>query len=289
MFSYLWNRDFSAHVPSYFMKDDHDTLANDCYPGQSYGDLSFSEGVRIFAEQTPMSSMPYRRFRWGADLEIWLLEGRDFRSPNRSKDGPEKSILGEKQKAWLKEGLRTSNATFKLVISPGPVVGPDKAGKKDNHSNHVFQHEGDELRSFLASISGTLVVCGDRHWQYSSIDPKTGLREFGTGSINRAHDFGGATGFDPKYHRYWSRKGGYLSVLVEREAEVPSISFRYHDIDAAVQGEGEMVPISHRERLYLRDGEWVSDLVEAVVDVDQKPHRKRKLKTSKKKNKKDKL
>ena len=37
------NRDFYNHTTSYFIKDDHDTLANDCWPGQTYGAVTFAE------------------------------------------------------------------------------------------------------------------------------------------------------------------------------------------------------------------------------------------------------
>ena len=50
-------------------------------------------------------------------------------------DGPEKTILGSEQKAWLMKTLSESKATFKLVFSPTPIVGPDRKNKRDNHAN----------------------------------------------------------------------------------------------------------------------------------------------------------
>jgi phosphodiesterase/alkaline phosphatase D-like protein len=44
-------------------------------------------------------------------------------------DGPEKTILGDEQKIWLMQSLLESDATYKFVITPGPIVGPDKRGK----------------------------------------------------------------------------------------------------------------------------------------------------------------
>lgn len=231
MFSYAWNREFSAHTACYYLKDDHDTLKNDTWPGQTYGDLTFEQGMAIFKEQTPSGPLPYRTRRWGKDLQIWLLEGRDFRSSNRMDDGPDKTILGAEQKRWLKQTIRASDATFKVVMSPGPVVGPDKRGKSDNHSNAAFQTEGDELREFFSGEPRTYVVNGDRHWQYASIDPETGLREYGCGPINAAHDFGGHPGYDPEFHSFFAARGGFLSILVERRDQMPQITFRYHDID----------------------------------------------------------
>jgi len=215
MFSYSYNQTFHQNVTSYFMKDDHDTLKNDCWLGQTYGDLTFEEGLDIFREQVPMGKETYRTYRWGKDVQIWMTENRDFRSANTDSDGPNKTILGEKQKAWLQKTMLASDATYKFVISPGPLVGPDKFGKKDNHANEVFAHEGQELRDFLSQQANTFVICGDRHWQYCSKDPNTGLLELGCGAINDQHDYGGNSGYFSDFHKYFSGKGGYLGITVE--------------------------------------------------------------------------
>lgn len=215
MFAYASNQSFHRQVASYFMKDDHDTLKNDCWPGQTYGELTFAEGLRIFREQVPMGKSTYRTVRWGRDVQIWLTENRDFRSNNRETDGPDKTILGAKQKAWLMDSVTQSDATFKFVISPGPIVGPDKQGKADNHSNAAFANEGLQLREFLSKQTNTFVICGDRHWQYCSQDPQTGLIEMGCGPVNTEHNFGGAPGKVAEYHRYFGAQGGFLGITVK--------------------------------------------------------------------------
>jgi len=214
MFAYRHNRRFHQQVTAYFMKDDHDTLKNDCWPGQTYGDLTWEQGLAIFREQVPMRERTYRTVRWGKDVQIWMTENRDFRSPNTMPDGPEKTILGKEQKAWLMRTLQESDATYKFVITPGPIVGPDKKGKNDNHSNPGFAHEGQELRDFLSQLGNTYVITGDRHWQYCSEDPATGLVELGCGPINDRHDYGGNTGYRPAFHRFFSGKGGFLGITV---------------------------------------------------------------------------
>jgi len=215
MFSYGHNQNFHRWVTSYFIKDDHDTLKDDCWPGQTYGDLTFEQGLGIFREQVPMGEKTYRTIRWGKDVQVWMTENRDFRSSNRMEDGPAKTILGAEQKAWLKRTIRESDATYKFIITPGPIVGPDKKGKKDNHANDVFAHEGQELRDFIKEQENTFVICGDRHWQYCSKDPKTGVIEMGCGPINDQHSFGGNPGNDELFHRYFSDKGGFLGVTID--------------------------------------------------------------------------
>ncbi len=243
MFAFDANREFHRHVSSYFMKDDHDTLKNDCWPGQKYGELTFEQGLQIFRQQVPMNERTYRTIRWGQDVQIWLTEHRDFRSSNRMPDGPEKTILGDQQKQWLKKTISDSDATYKFVITPGPIVGPDKKGKNDNHSNPGFATEGQELRDFLSAQKNLFVICGDRHWQYCSRDPQTGLLEFGCGPINDQHMFGGNPGKQPDYHRYFSARGGFLGVTVDGD-QAKAEWFGTDRLKA-----GQQVEVLHREDL----------------------------------------
>jgi alkaline phosphatase D len=230
---------FHLRVPGYWEKDDHDTLVNDCWPTmnpKSALPLTFADGLRIFREQTPMGEKTYRTFRWGKGLQVWLVEGRDFRSPNNMKDGPDKTIWGAEQKKWLFDSLRASDADWKVLVSPTPIVGPDRpAGKNDNHSNKAFQHEGDEIRRWFHKNvpDNFFVACGDRHWQYHSIHPETGLHEFSCGPASDPHA-GGSPGEDKEYHRFHRVKGGFLSVTASRSGDTSDITFRFHDVHGAV-------------------------------------------------------
>ncbi len=212
IFSLPSNRDFYNRTTTYFIKDDHDTLANDSWPGQSYGAVTFEEGVKLFnEEQFPSKNERFKTIRWGRDLQIWILEGRDYRSRNDMPDGPEKSILGKEQKAWLFKTLKESDAKFKLICSPTPIVGPDRANKKDNHANEIFAYEGNQLRTKLSAIPGVIVFCGDRHWQYASVDEQKNLWEFGCGPGSEKHQFGWKPGDERPVHRFLRVNGGFLS------------------------------------------------------------------------------
>lgn len=234
MYALSLQREFHNQVGSWFMKDDHDTLKNDCWPGQSYGELTWKQGLKIFREQTPAGPSPYRRLRWGTDLEVWFVEGRDYRSPNKAEDGPRKTIWGSEQKAWFYRTFAKSTATFRVLISPTPIVGPDRSSKRDNHSNKAFDTEGREIRRFIGQQKNAYIICGDRHWQYVSKDPATGIREYSCGPTTDIH----AGGFSKKHrtpaHKYLNVCGGFLSVRVERKSQRPAITFRHHDTSGAV-------------------------------------------------------
>ncbi|MBA4188867.1 MAG: alkaline phosphatase [Planctomycetaceae bacterium] len=244
---YHWERMYSLSrhvellrmVSTYWEKDDHDCLKDDSWPGQKMGDLTFEEGQRIFRQQVPMGESIYRTFRWGKFLQVWLTDGRDFRSPNTMKDGPEKSVWGKDQKAWLFRTLKASDAAWKVIVTPTPIVGPDRGGKGDNHANKAFQHEGDEFREWVKANApaNAFTVCGDRHWQYHSVHPTTGLNEFSVGAASDAHA-GGSPGENKEYHKFHRVKGGFLSVT----ARAKSIVFRHHDVHGKVVYEHENKP-----------------------------------------------
>ncbi len=144
----------------------------------------------------------------GRDLQIWFTDGRDFRSANSLPDGPAKTIWGEEQKRWFKETVAASGARWKVLVSPTPLVGPDRPKKNDNHANEGFQHEGDELRSWLKAHvpENFFVICGDRHWQYHSVHPATGVQEFSAGPASDEHA-GGTPGENRAMHRFHRVKG----------------------------------------------------------------------------------
>jgi alkaline phosphatase D len=238
-----WQRMFSLsrlvammrNASSYWLKDDHDTLTNDTWPGMKAGELTFAEGQKIFRQQAPLGEQSYRTFRWGRDLQIWFTDGRDFRSANNRTDGPDKTIWGAEQKAWFKRTVKESDATWKVLVSPTPLVGPDRQNKNDNHSNSGFAHEGNEIRSWLKEHApdNFFVVCGDRHWQYHSVHPTAGTQEFSVGAASDSHA-GGTPGEDKTYHRFHRVKGGFLSVLLRPEGRESLIAFQLRDVNGTV-------------------------------------------------------
>lgn len=253
-----WHRQFAqprfialnSQVPGYWMKDDHDHRTNDSdatgdyFPSHELGIATFREQVPIFAQDDD-TSPTYRTHRVSKDVQIWLLEGRDYRSPNRMEDGPDKTMWGAEQLAWLKQTLVESDATYKLIISPTPMVGPDDAYKRDNHTNpRGFRHEGDAFKQWAAEqglwSNGTYFICGDRHWQYHSIDP-SGAHEFSCGAICDANSRlgrvpGDERSTDPQAlieQPYYQTpaSGGFLSVVCEpAQGDAPAVlRFEFYD------------------------------------------------------------
>ena len=239
-----------AEVPTYCEKDDHDHRYND---NDNTGDRPPSSelGIRIFREQVPVvdpadpGAVTYRTFRVSKLLQIWLVEGRDYRSPNRMPDGPEKTIWGTAQREWLKRTLLESDAAAKVIVSPTPMVGPDDSYKKDNHTNlGGFRHEGTAFFNWARENGflekGLYFICGDRHWQYHAIHP-SGFEEFSCGALVDANSRmgvppGSKKGTDPEAkieHPYRSKEpsGGFLNVVVEPGANGKTANARFDFYD----------------------------------------------------------
>lgn len=191
--------DFFQDVSTYWSKDDHDFRYNDSDNTTDRLPLAPTV-IELFREQLPIVPMhdpitpTYRTYRVSKDLQIWITEGRDYRSPNNMEDGPGKTLWGLEQRAWLQSTLKASDAKWKLLITPTPMVGPDLAdspdadrpAKTDNHASlNGFRHEADAFFDWLKvnRIENFMTICGDRHWQYHSIHP-SGHEEFAVGALN---------------------------------------------------------------------------------------------------------
>jgi alkaline phosphatase/alkaline phosphatase D len=198
-----------------------------------------------YAPADESGAKTYRTHRVSRDLQVWLPENRLHRSPNSLPDGPEKSIWGVEQKAWLQRTLAASDATFKILISPTPMVGPDDLRKTDNHTNiGGFRHERDEFFAWLKETGvdqeNFYIVCGDRHWQYHAVHP-SGIEEFSSGALVDANSRRGRRAGDPKStdpeglikqpYLQDPPSGGFLLIEVTPAAndQTAALTFRFYD------------------------------------------------------------
>jgi len=252
--------DFFARTPAFWSKDDHDFRFNDADLGGQKLPAP-ATGIEIFREQMPIfpagdrTTPTYRTHRVHKDLQLWFVEGRDFRSPNKMPDGPEKSIWGTEQREWLKRTLKESDATWKVIITPTPMVGPDRNSKIDNHTNlRGFKHEADSFFQWLRdnSLTNVMTFCGDRHWQYHSIHP-LGVEEFSVGALNdenaiRGEKPGGKGTTDPdgrikQPYIYPEPTGGFLHVTVgPGETNAPRLLIEFRDDTGKVLHTVEKTP-----------------------------------------------
>lgn len=153
-------RAFYADVPVIAQWDDHETT-NNWYPGEVLTDPRYTEkrvdvlaarGRRAWQEYQPIATGAvrdsggdgfaaariFRRIGRGAHLDVFSLDMRTHRGPNTANLEPEgTAILGAEQVRWLVDGLRRSEATWKVIASDMPLglVVPDGATAQEGVAN----------------------------------------------------------------------------------------------------------------------------------------------------------
>ena len=133
----------------------------------------------FFPQRAAAGEVRYRRWRWGAQLECFLLDCRRFRSANDAPDDAHKTMLGAEQLRWLVDGVATSAATFKLILSSVPL----DYGTGDDHWAS-FRTERDAMLAALVGTSGVIFVGGDQHF-FAAHRHAFGIREMQIGPLAR--------------------------------------------------------------------------------------------------------
>jgi alkaline phosphatase D len=140
----------------------------------------FAAAMQAWNEFFPIGGdVRYRSWRWGAHLELFLLDCRFYRDPNHVEDTPSKTMLGATQRAWLIDAVTRSTATFKVVLTSVPL---DYGDGVDHWSGFVYEREA--ILDALAGVTGLLFVSADQHWFADQVHSH-GIREFQVGPLAR--------------------------------------------------------------------------------------------------------
>lgn len=143
----------------------------------------YEAAMQAWDEFFPLRGAPavkYRSWRWGANVECFLLDCRRYRSANAAPDDAAKTMLGEVQRAWLLDGIRRSTATFKLVFTSVPL---DFGNTGDDHWIG-YVTERTLVFDALAGVPGVVFVSADQHW-FAAHRHARGIREFQVGPLAR--------------------------------------------------------------------------------------------------------
>jgi len=152
-------------VPAWSTWDDHDFGRNDT-DGRIAGKEN-SRRAHLEYHAGPAagdgSGGIYRSFRRGP-IEVFLIDARWYAGiePAES-DETKKSLLGAAQWAWLREGLKSSTAPFKLLTTGMIWNESVRPNKPDHWGNYPYERE--QLFRFIGDegISGVVLIGGDIH------------------------------------------------------------------------------------------------------------------------------
>jgi alkaline phosphatase D len=177
-------RKLLASVPLYVVWDDHEVRNN--FAGRF--DDQMPAGRQAFREYWPIASPPddpqrlYRTVRYGADVELFILDTRTYRSRNSDPDGPDKTMLGSEQLAWVLNGLKTSTATWKVIATsvplsipkPGNAAAPGADGWAGASDGTGFHHELRKIVDAVLSnrLKNVVWLAADVHYVQANVyDP----------------------------------------------------------------------------------------------------------------------
>ncbi|MFA5923863.1 MAG: alkaline phosphatase D family protein [Methylococcaceae bacterium] len=134
-------RRFNAEVPQTWQWDDHEVVNNwsdakDLSQDSRYTvkdvPLLTARATQAFHEYAPLrphdaeeSERIYRKISYGKLLDVFVLDMRSYRGPNtanlQTQQSAETAFLGEAQLAWLKDELKHSGATWKVISADMPI------------------------------------------------------------------------------------------------------------------------------------------------------------------------
>ncbi|HEU4684588.1 MAG TPA: alkaline phosphatase D family protein [Nitrospira sp.] len=229
-------------TPFYVIWDDHEVKDNFSGPFEGL----MTAGRQALREYWPIridSADPhrmYRRFRYGADLELFLLDTRQYRSRNSDRDGPDKTMLGAAQLTWLLDGLRSSTATWKLVVTSVPlsipkggnILYPGFDGWSGGPDGTGFERERRVIVDAILKhrLKNVVFLAGDVHYlQANAYDPdgdgKTDFYEFVAGPLSARP--GRLTPPSPELHpTTFFNDGGYFNFgVVHITAKTCDVAF----------------------------------------------------------------
>jgi alkaline phosphatase D len=181
-------------VPVIPQWDDHETH-NNWYPGQVLTDDRYTErrvdvlaarARRAWQDYQPISTADvrrrgrdgfaaariYRKIERGAQLDVFCLDMRTWKSPNTDGLEPyETPILGREQADWLVREVRRSRATWKVISADLPLglVVPDGAGEESVSNRDPGAPRGRELEIAevlrgLKGVPNVLWLTADVHY-----------------------------------------------------------------------------------------------------------------------------
>lgn len=138
-------------------------------------DTLYKNSLKAFYEYNPIldGQSIYRSQKFGKHLEIFFPDYRSFRDPNPDNTNEDiAGMMGPEQTEWLKNSLKASTATWKVISSHDPfgiVTGSE--GDFDSYGNSDPKILGRELEfkellSFIEKegITGIVSLTSDVHF-----------------------------------------------------------------------------------------------------------------------------
>ena len=159
----------SLHPSTSFIHtwDDHEVENN--WNPESIAPLQLVAAKEAYFNHAPQRENPsapeqlWRSFVFGRTMEIFVLDSRGERKPS-TKDTAGAQYLSPEQMDWLKAGLLSSQAVFKVIVNSVAFTNMPffYISEEDRWEGYASQRE--ELFDTLDEVDGVLFVAGDFHF-----------------------------------------------------------------------------------------------------------------------------
>ncbi|HTG13852.1 MAG TPA: alkaline phosphatase D family protein [Blastocatellia bacterium] len=158
------------NVPLAYTWDDHD-FCGDASDGKSKGRkaarLAYQRAVPHYPLVEGEGDVAiYQPFTVGR-VRFLLTDTRSERTPRKDPDSAAKSILGARQKQWLKDRLLEGRDQFPLQVwvNSVPWIGDPQVEDNDTDAWFSYPTERNEMGSFIENngITNVLMLCADAH------------------------------------------------------------------------------------------------------------------------------
>ena len=221
-------------TPVYAVWDDHDAAFDDIWLGPYVDRPAWKQPmVEHFRRNwnNPASgseSHPGVWFRFSlGDVDFFLLDGRTYRT---NPFVEERTMLGPVQKAWLLDGLRGSEATFKVIASPVAWADGAKPGSRDTWSG--FPEEREEIFRFVEEndVTGVVLLSSDRHRSEAwAIERESGyaFHDLLSGQLTNTHTHP----VEPGALFSYNLKDSFGLLTFETAVEEPRVTYEIYSID----------------------------------------------------------
>ncbi len=160
------------NVPIAYVWDDHDFCGNNSngtFEGKAAARIAYQQCVPHYpliesVAQGPSSIPIYQAFTVGR-VRFLLTDTRSERSDPDDDDNAEKTILGQKQKDWLKDELSRGKDKYKLVVWVNSIPWITDAEHSTDDQWLGYQTERTELGSFIETndIRNVCMLSADTH------------------------------------------------------------------------------------------------------------------------------
>lgn len=237
--------------------DDHEIV--DDFDPENIEPERFNAAMQAFFDHLPVTrneSAPqrvWRKLSFGQTVDVFVLDCRTERKPSSAySDSPQ--YISREQMDWLKDGLSSSTAAFKLIINSVPITSFPQVLTADRWQGYPKQRE--EILAHIENqrMPGVLWLAGDFHFPCAGRVSTEGLGSrnieilAGPGA-QRPNVLGASLWLSPQFD-YSSLSNNYVTLKFDPDSMEVEVNFNIAG-SSPHHRDPEAVSIGFSKKYYL--------------------------------------